>query len=242
MKIINTIFWLLFSATVASAQTLGASVASTTLQYFTTSATITYTSNPNLIFAIVECVGQGGGGGGAAASATGISSGGGGGSGSYTRVKLTAAQIGVSQTVTNTAAANGGATGANAGSAGNDTSFGALCIGKGGSGGVGAVTTANAAGGAGGVAGTGDLTVAGMPGSRGEGASILTVQGSSGYGGNGPWGGGAIGVEGSAAAVNGNAGTICGGGGSGGQSNGSASTAAGGQGGNGCVIVTEYNH
>jgi hypothetical protein len=44
---------------------------SVTFQSFTTSANGTYTPNANLLFAIVECVGQGGGGGGAAASATG---------------------------------------------------------------------------------------------------------------------------------------------------------------------------
>src|SRR5262249_50757615 len=80
-----------------------AAIASVTFQSFTTSANSTYTPNANLLFALVECVGQGGGGGGAAASATGSSSGGGGGAGSYSRVRLTAAQIGASQAVTNTA-------------------------------------------------------------------------------------------------------------------------------------------
>src|SRR5882724_3433201 len=97
---------------------------SVTTQYFVTSANGTYTPNANLLYAIVECIGQGGGGGGAAASSTGVSSGG--GSGGYSRVRLTAAQIGASQATTNTAAANGGATGANNGTAGNDTSLGTL--------------------------------------------------------------------------------------------------------------------
>lgn len=214
---------------------------SVTAQYFVTSANGTYTPNANLLFAIVECVGQGGGGGGAAASSTGVSSGGGGGAGSYSRVRLTAAQIGGSQAVTNTAAANAGLINNNPGVIGNDTSLGALCIGKGGNPGGGAATTAAGTAGAGGVAGTGDLTIVGMSGTRGEGATITTALSPSGAGGNGPWGGGAPGVLGAATAVTGVAGTACGGGGSGGQSEGSATGAAGGQGGNGCIIVTEYN-
>ena len=216
-------------------------VASVSTQKFTTSGNSTYTPNANLMFAAVECVGQGGGGGGANASATGSSSGGGGGAGSYSRVLLTAAQIGASQAVTNTAAANGGATGNNAGTAGNDTSLGTLCVGKGGSGGGGASSNSSGAGGAGGVVVTGDTTIVGNPGSRGFAASITTALGVSGAGGQGPWGGGAAGVEGAASAANGTAGTACGSGGSGGQSEGSASTAAGGAGGVGCVLITEYN-
>src|SRR5258706_1428854 len=83
---------------------------SVTTQYFTTSANSTYTPNANLLFAVVECIGQGGGGGGSTSSATGVSSGGGGGGGSSVRVRLTAAQIGASQATTDTAAANAGAT------------------------------------------------------------------------------------------------------------------------------------
>ncbi len=197
---------------------------SVTLQVFNTSANSTYTPNANLLFAVVECVGQGGGGGGAAASATGGSSGGGGGAGSYSRVRLTAAQIGASQAVTNTAAANGGATGNNAGTAGNDTSL----------------DSAGTAG-AGGVVGTGDFTVVGNAGGRGFSASITTADGPSGAGASGPWGGGAQGVDAAASAVNGIAGAGCGSGGSGGESEGSASTAAGGAGAAGCVLVTEFN-
>ncbi len=173
---------------------------SVTLQVFNTSANSTYTPNANLLFAVVECVGQGGGGGGAAASATGGSSGGGGGAGSYSRVRLTAAQIGASQAVTNTAAANGGATGNNAGTAGNDTSLGTLCVGKGGSPGGGAAANSAGTAGAGGVVGTGDFTVVGNAGGRGFSASITTADGPSGAGASGPWGGGAQGAGGAGAA------------------------------------------
>ncbi len=214
---------------------------SVTYQQFTTSANPTYTPNANLLFAIVECVGQGGGGGGAAASATGDSSGGGGGAGSYSRVRLTAAQIGVSKAVTNTAAANGGTSGNNAGGSGNDTSLGTLCVGKGGSGGGGAAANSAGTAGAGGVVGTGDTTFVGNSGHRGFSASIITASGPSGAGGTGPWGGGAPGVDAAAGVVAGIAGTACGSGGGGGQSENSASATTGGAGGNGCVLVTEFN-
>lgn len=216
---------------------------SVTFQTFTASANTTYTPNANLLFAMVECVAQGGGSGGAAASATGGSSGGGGGSGSYSRARLTAAQIGASQTVTNTAAANAGATGNNPGTAGNDTSLGTLCVAKGGSGGGGAAANSAGAGGAGGVgaSGTGDFKVSGNAGGGGFSAAITTADGSSGYGAPGPWGGMAAGVNASASAVNGNAGGGCGAGASGGESEGSASTAAGAAGAAGCILITEYN-
>lgn len=214
---------------------------SVTFQSFTTSANGTYTPNANLLFAIVECVGQGGGSGGAAASAAGASSGGGGGAGSYSRVRLTAAQIGASKTVTNTAAANAGAAGNNPGTAGNDTSLGTLCIGKGGSPGLGAAANSAGAGGAGGVAGTGDFTAVGNAGGGGFSAAITTADGASGFGAPGPWGGMASGVNAAASAVNGAAGTACGAGASGGESEGSASTAAGAAGFQGCVLITEFN-
>lgn len=232
------------SATIQAAKFVAGTstvIANITEQVFNTSANSTYTPNANLVYAIVECVAQGGGGGGAAASATGVSSGGGGGAGSYSRVRLTKAQIGASQAITNTAAANGGATGNNNGTSGNNTSLGTLCVANGGGGGGGAATTSDGTGGAGGAVGTGDFTNTGNAGGRGEGASITTVTLGAGVGGPGPWGGMAAAVQGAASAVNGNAGTGCGAGGGGGSVVGSASTAAGGAGAPGCVIVTEYN-
>jgi hypothetical protein len=244
LRIILALLFVTYSAAASAQGVYGGAATifgSVTAQYFVTSANGTYTPNANLLYAIVECVGQGGGGGGAAASASGVSSGGGGGAGGYSRVRLTAAQIGASQAVTNTAAANGGTTGNNAGTGGNDTSLGSLCVGKGGGGGGGAATTADGVSGAGGVAGTGDLTIVGNAGGRGEGATITTAPAGAGQGAHGPWGGAPAVVQGSSSAVGGNAGTACGAGGGGGSVVGSASTAAGGQGGNGCVIVTEYN-
>lgn len=218
-------------------------VVSITTQYFTTSANSTYTPNANLLYAIVECVGQGGGGGGVAGGATTVTSGGGGGAGSYSRIRLTAAQIGASQAVTNTAASNGGTSGANAGTSGNDTSLGSLCVAKGGSGGGGASTGTDGTSGAGGVgsSGTGDFKVSGNAGTRGEGASITTVATAAGVGGGGPWGGAPAAVQGSSSAVAGNNGGGCGTGGGGGSAVASASSTTGGNGNAGCITITEYN-
>jgi hypothetical protein len=88
----------------------------------------TYTPSANMLHCIIECVG----GGGSAGTSGSIYGGGGGGSGAYSRLLATAATIGASQTVTIGAAGTGGATGANNGTAGGDTSVGTLCIGKGG--------------------------------------------------------------------------------------------------------------
>jgi hypothetical protein len=212
-----------------------------TVQTF--SASGTYTPAAGLIYAIAECVGDGGGGGGAAANATGNSGGGGGGAGSYSLVRLTAAQIGASQAVTIPTAAAGGATGNNAGANGGDVSLGTLCVGKGGVGGGGnAGSGAQGSGGAGGVAGTGDLASVGQSGAGSVGSSITTLSGLSGAGGSTLWGGGGGSIGGSGAAADGVApgATAYGAGGSGGLSAGSASTAAGGAGAKGYVLITEY--
>jgi hypothetical protein len=121
----------------------------------------TYTPSANMLHCIIECVGGGGGGGGSAGTSGSIYGGGGGGSGAYSRLLATAATIGASQTVTIGAAGTGGATGANNGTAGGDTSVGTLCIGKGGAFGGGGSSASSGIGGLGGVAGTGDIAAAG---------------------------------------------------------------------------------
>ena len=215
-------------------------VVTVTTQKFTASGT--YTPHAGLLFAIVECVGGGGGGGGVAASSANGAAGGG-GAGSYSRVRLTAAQIGVSQTITVGAAGLAGATGNNPGGNGGDTSLGTLCIGKGGTGGGGAAANGGATGGAGGVAGTGDFTPVGTQGGTSNGGGAGTPNCPSGYGAASVFGGGVAGVTASGGATNGNAGTNYGAGGSGGMCNASgAGTAAGGAGASGIVIVTEYNN
>src|SRR5260221_12058160 len=96
-------------STSASAQSIygGATTlfSSVTTQYFVTSPNSTYTPNAYLLYAVAECIEQGGGGGGSTSNATGVSSGGGGGAGSEVRVLLIAAQLGVVETPTNIAAA-----------------------------------------------------------------------------------------------------------------------------------------
>jgi hypothetical protein len=210
------------------------------VQVFTSSGT--YTPTTGMKYCTIECVGSGGGGGGAAiTSPTEFSAGGGGGGGGYARKTVTAATVGVNQTVTINAGGNGG-TGAANGSNGGSVSVGALCVSGGGFGGsfIGAITSAlnTTMGGASGVATTGDFLASGQSGMGALGSSV-TNQILAGGGGNSIFGGGAVGGTGATAA--GTNGNNYGGGGSGaigGNSNGSSRT--GGTGANGIVIVTEY--
>jgi len=206
----------------------------------TFTATGTYTPSAGILYAIAECVGGGGGGGGAVGGATVMTAGGGGGAGSYSKVRLTSAQIGASQAVTIPAAAAGGPTGNNNGAAGGDVSLGSLCIGKGG--GNGFAGNNAGGGGAGGVAGTGDLTTTGQPGETGISATIITITGRTPLGGSTLWGGPPAATVTSASAVNGASAsaTAYGAGGNGGATDGTATTAAGGSGAKGYVMVTEF--
>lgn len=201
----------------------------------------TYTPAAGMLYCIIECVGGGGGGAGCAASPVGTSGGGGGGSGGYSRTIATAAQIGASKTVTIAGAGVGGAAGANNGTAGGDTSVGTLCVAKGGSPGTQLGTTLLGQGGLGGIAGTGDLTATGNPGLCSNGATIATINGIGGLGGNSIFGGAPIQTVTSGSGTSGSsAGNNTGAGGNGGSCNGSASTAAGGNGGTGIVFITEF--
>jgi hypothetical protein len=201
----------------------------------------THTKQANTVKLDLETLGGGGGGGGAVVAATAgqAAAGGGGGAGSYSRRLVTAATFGASAvTVTIGAAGSGGSAGNNAGTAGGDTSIGALCIGKGGSAGAGnAGASLNGSnGGAGGVAGTGDLTGTGM-----DGQSAVTYthvhfpRGGSTYLGSG----GAAPQNGSGKS-DGGAGTGYGSGGGGGVAPNGTSNASGGAGRAGIAIITEY--
>lgn len=198
----------------------------------------TYTPTAGMKYCIAECVGGGGGGGGAAGTTGQTFAAGGGGSGGYSRRYLTAADVGVGQTVTIGAAGNGGAAGANNGSAGGTTSFGALCSANGGAGGTyGSVANLGLGGAGGVVAGAiGDLTAFGAPGGGGfyNGATAaITIPG--GAGGSSVFGGGAPGTAG--------AGSIAGAFGSGGSGAFAVSgtgTFGGGNGSAGVVIITEF--
>ena len=80
-------------------------------QIFTSSET--YTPSTGMIYAMIECQGSGGAGGGVTGSASDFFSAGGGGAGSYSRILVTAATVGASQTVTVGAGGTAGSAGSN---------------------------------------------------------------------------------------------------------------------------------
>lgn len=211
-----------------------------TKQPFTGSGT--YTPTTGMAYAIIECVGSGGGGGGTTGTVNNLFTAGGGGGGSYSRVVVTAATVGASQSVTVGNAGTGGSTGSNNGTAGGDVSVGTLCVGKGGSAGGFSAAGTFGIGGAGGVAGTGDFTFPGQAGAPGIiGASTASIFATGGNGGGSYFGAGGIqSTPVSAASSNGVAGSNYGAGGSGGQSHNIGTTSAGGNGSKGAVFITEF--
>lgn len=217
------------------------SVVSVTNQVIT--ATGTYTPHAGLLYAIVECIGGGGAGGGDAGNATSQDSGASGGcSGGYSRVRLTAAQIGASQTATIGSGGTPGTTGNHPGGDGGDTSLGTLCVGKGGGGGPGDAGNLSGAACTPAVAGTGDFTPVGNIGGVGSSAGITTVNLISGFGASSVYGGGAPGVSAHVAGcVTGAAANNYGSGGGGALCLATTSTAQGGAGTSGVIIVTEFN-
>jgi hypothetical protein len=154
----------------------------------------TYTPTAGMTSCIAEVIGGGGGGGGAVGgSAAGWYSGGGGGSGSYAKRALSAATIGVSQSVT--IGAGGSSSAGGNGTAGGDTSLGALVLAHGGGGGLACTPSQLGTGGAGGNVGTGDFIAGGASGHSGSFNNIATAAsigvpgapgGSSAYGGGAP--------------------------------------------------------
>jgi hypothetical protein len=222
--------------------TLAQSTIATVTQIKVITASGSYVPSSGLLSAIVECVGGGAGGGGTTGTASQTYAGGGGGSGAYSRKILTAAQIGASQAVIIGAGGNGGAAGNNNGVAGGDTSFGSLCLAKGGlpgtyaAGGV-QVSTGGAGGAA--ASGVGDVTASGAPGIGGVYSGNPSLVVNSGAGGSSIFGGGApASTWTSAASITGVNATNYGGGGSGSWANGTG--AAGGNGAPGVCIVTEF--
>jgi hypothetical protein len=206
-------------------------------------ASQTYTPSTGMVNALGITWGGGGGGGGSASSNAGVgTSGAGGGAGSLSIKLMTAAQVGVSKTVTLGAAGTAGASGNNAGGPGGDTSIGSLCIGKGGSGGAGNAGGAGqlAVAGAGGVAGTGDITGTGQPGQPGG-------YYSGGFPAGGMAGGGSSLIDGGAptntfntVGAVGVAGTGRASGGSGGITNSANAAIAGGAGTAGHAFIIEF--
>lgn len=222
-----------------SSGTLAMRAFSVVVQTFTGNGT--YTPTAGMLYCTIECLGGGAGGGGIAGSAATTTSAGGGGAGSYARKTVTAATIGASQTVTVGAAANGGTAGNNNGTAGNDTSVGTICIGKGGGAGTGSAAGGVGAGGLGGVAGTGDFTPTGQPGFTAIGSGAATSYfGLGGAGGSSQWGGGGRAPVAAIGSTGGNNATNYGSGGSGAAGHAANANAAGGNGSAGLVVITEY--
>ncbi|CAK7025467.1 hypothetical protein [Saezia sanguinis] len=199
---------------------------------FTSSGT--YTPSAGLAYAIVEVLGGGGGGAQVASATSQGCVGGGGGAGGYCRKAISAADIGLSVTIT---VGSGGVSQV----AGGTSSFGAfMSAGGGGAGSPGTSGTyGGATGGAGGSATGGDLNVVGFNGGLGWWPSASV--GTSGPGANSFYGAGAaprlLAPNTSQAGISTNG---YGAGGSGGASSGSTAVALGGNGGPGRVIVTEY--
>jgi hypothetical protein len=211
-------------------------------------ASAPYMPSAGLVSCEVECIGGGGAGGGAANPQnvlTYVLCGGGGGSGGLSRIVLQQAQV-LGGVVVTIGAGGAGVAGANGGN-GQDTSFGALCVAKGGSGGA-VCNGTTGAGQGGGFApqGVGEVTFTGAAGFSGifldlasgswyTATSALggwiyggtsSIDSPSGAGFNGPAGFGNSGAGGSGAIVN--------------QAPNSIGTFAGGNGGSGLCVVTEY--
>jgi hypothetical protein len=207
------------------------------IQNFT--ATGTYTASAGLLYALMVPVGGGGAGGGAVGVSTASIGGGGGGSGGFSMAIVSAAGVGVFQTVT--IGAGGVPVSGTTGGAGGSTSIGTICMARGGSGGLGNNFTASFGnGGVGGAAGTGTVAAVGGPGGGGNTNNSSSIFAPSGYGGVSWFGGGAsAAVAGNPGANPGIAGTVPGAGGSGGAVTGTTSSVAGGTGSVGQAFVIE---
>lgn len=225
------------NASAGGFQIIGISTSSTSIvsvhsQQFSGHGTYTYTPTTGMLYCIAEGVGAGGGGGGTNGT---DSSGGGGGGGGFSRVRLTAAQVGASKTVT---IGQGGTAGTNTGGnggPGGDTSVGSLLVAKGGSGGTGQTASSGfTQGGTGGLAsgGTGDTLADG--GAGGNGINLGSAAVCPGLGGSTFFAGNTRSLAGSGAA--GVTGINFGAGGSGAG----GSSAAGGAGGDGYVTIIEF--
>lgn len=150
-----------------SLTTPGPAFSQIALQTF--SANGTYTPTAGMVYCIVEIVGAGGGGGAVASNGGGgtYSAAGGGGAGEYGYGIFTAADIGVSKSITIGAGGTGGAAGNNPGSTGGTTSFGTLMTAIGGNGGSGSAAVALIAVQIGGLGGSGGTVATSGYNSRG---------------------------------------------------------------------------
>lgn len=212
------------------------------VQTFT--ATGPYVPTAGMKFAIMECIGGGGGGGGVGNTATAatVVACGGGGSGGYSRIKVSAATVGASQTVTIGTAGTAGSSAGGDGGAGGNTTVGTLCRANGGSGGGGMTAGAfNGGAGANITGAIGDVVFGGAPGIGGgniAAGSGLTPAGGGGASAFG--GGGAPAVVAANASAVGGAATNYGSGGGGAMGANAATARIGGAGSAGVAIITEF--
>lgn len=209
------------------------------LQIFTSSGS--YSKPDGLKFIEVIVIGGGGGGGGVSGdNVSYYAAAGSGGGGGASIKRIFASALSISETITIGAGGSGGAAGANNGSAGGTSSFGAHCSatgGDGGSGKNGTATPVQLAGGAPGSGSSGDID---LDGSAAETSTMLANAAAgitSGNGGNSylSWG-----APRQANLNNGNDATGYGAGGSGGTCFGTTNTYSGGDGSDGIVIIKEY--
>lgn len=216
-------------------QSAAGDISSVNIQTFTASGT--YTPTTNMKYAIIELVG-GGGGGGAVAQTTGPGLASSGGAGGYSRVRVTSAQVGSSQTVTIGAGGAGGAKASpTTGTTGGTTSVGTLCVATGGTGGAGASGTYTYSIADGGVGTTGDVLLTGEYAQPNHPNGTLNAP--TGRGGNSYFGIGAKPLDLSVNSVGNNA--VSYGGGGGGANEASGTTGYdGGAGADGYVVITEY--
>ena len=211
------------------------------VQTFTSSGTYTPTAGTTSVIVEVQAGGGGGGGAGYTTSSN-VSLGSGGGGGGYAKTKLTVAAA-TGATVTVGSGGAGGSIAPTSGTAGGNSSFGALCVTVGGAGGFGqaqATPPFTATGVVGGSVSTPTPNILSIPGNPSTpGLAVSTGSNLGGNGGSSALGSGGLGAGNNN--VPGNAGRGYGGGGGAGVSQNSPSAGqAGSAGSPGIVVVWEY--
>ncbi len=211
------------------------------IQTFTSSGTYTPTAGTTSVIVEVQAGGGGGGGAGYTTSSN-VSLGSGGGGGGYAKTKLTVAAA-TGATVTVGSGGAGGSIAPTSGTAGGNSSFGALCVTVGGAGGFGqaqATPPFTATGVVGGSVSTPTPNILSIPGNPSTpGLAVSTGSNIGGNGGSSVLGSGGLGAGNNN--VPGNAGRGYGGGGGAGVSQNSPSAGqAGSAGSAGVVVVWEY--
>jgi len=209
-------------------QTGSSSIANVNQIVFTSSGT--YTPTSGMTHCVVEAVGGGGGGGGINTGGSGVSASGG-GSGGYVRVRLTAADIGASKSVTIGAAGTAGSAAGGNGGNGGATSLGTFFSAGGGIGGIGN----GSFGTSGGLGGTATSTISHSVISNGAaGGPLIAISASFQIGGFGA--NSVLGAGGTVSSTGSQTNAVSYGGGGAANFNNSA----GGTGYAGVVIITEY--